>query len=294
MSETATKYGILVSVDGSPASDAAVAWASREAVSLRIPITLMHVVAPIVVGWPVGQLYANMPEWQKDNAQHVIEHARKTLTASLGESEPPEVHTAMVYASAVPTLIEASKEAWMVVVGSRGTGALGRLLLGSVSTALIQHAHCPVAVVRSDEGTPPDPNAPVLVGIDGSPASEAATALAFDEASRWGVDLVALHAWSDVGVFPVLGMDWRDRESEGEEILAERLAGRQKEYPAVHVQRLLVCDKPAHWLLEHSKHAQLVVVGSRGRGGFLGMLLGSVSSAIAHSASIPVIVVRTG
>ena len=219
---------------------------------------------------------------------------RKTLTASLGESEPPEVHTAMVYASAVPTLIEASKEAWMVVVGSQGTGALGRLLLGSVSTALIQHAQCPVAVVRSDEGTPPDPNAPVLVGIDGSPASEAATALAFDEASRWGVDLVALHAWSDVGVFPVLGMDWRDRESEGEEILAERLAGRQKEYPAVHVQRLLVCDKPAHWLLEHSKHAQLVVVGSRGRGGFPGMLLGSVSSAIAHSASIPVIVVRTG
>ena len=134
----------------------------------------------------------------------------------------------------------------------------------------------------------------MLVGIDGSPASEAATALAFDEASRWGVDLVALHAWSDVGVFPVLGMDWRDRESEGEEILAERLAGRQKEYPDVHVQRLLVCDKPVHWLLEHSKHAQLVVVGSRGRGGFPGMLLGSVSSAIAHSASIPVIVVRTG
>jgi nucleotide-binding universal stress UspA family protein len=96
MSETATKYGMLVGVDGSPASDAAVAWASREAVSRRMPITLMHVVAPVVVGWPVGQLYANMPEWQKDNAQHVIEHARKTLTASLGESEAPEVHTEMV------------------------------------------------------------------------------------------------------------------------------------------------------------------------------------------------------
>ena len=293
MSQTATKYGIIVGVDGSPASDAAVAWASREAVSRRMPITLMHVVAPVVVGWPVGRLYANMPEWQKDNAQHVIEHARKTLTASLGESEAPEVHTEMVYASAVPTLIEASKEAWMIVVGSQGIGALGRLLLGSVSTALIQHAHCPVAVIRSDEGTTPDPNAPVLVGIDGSPASEAATALAFDEASRRGVDLVALHAWSDVGVFPVLGMDWRDRESEGEEVLAERLAGRQEEYPDVHVERLLVCDKPAHWLLEQSEHAQLVVVGSHGRGGFPGMLLGSVSSAIAHSANIPVIVVRT-
>ena len=294
MSDTATKYGLLVGVDGSPESDAAVAWASREAVSRRMPITLMHVVAPVVVGWPVGRLYANMPEWQKDNGQHVIEHARKTLTASLSESAAPEVHTEMVYAGAVPTLIEASKEAWMIVVGSQGIGALGRLLLGSVSTALIQHAHCPVAVIRSDNGTTPDPNAPVLVGIDGSPASEAATALAFDEASRRGVDLVALHVWSDVGVFPVLGMDWRDRESEGEEVLAERLAGRQEEYPDVHVQRLLVCDKPAQWLLEQSEHAQLVVVGSHGRGGFPGMLLGSVSSAIAHSAKIPVIVVRTG
>ena len=122
---------------------------------------------------------------------------------------------------------------------------------------------------------------------------EAATALSFDEASRRGVDLLALHASSHVGVFPVLGMDWRDRESEGEEVLAERLAGWQEEYPDVHVWRLLVCDRPSRWLLEQSEHAELVVVGSHGRGGFRGMLLGSVSSAMAHSANIPVIVVRT-
>jgi nucleotide-binding universal stress UspA family protein len=292
MPNPTTKYGMLVAIDGSPASDAAVVWASREAVSRRTPITLMHVVAPIIVGWPVGQLYSNMPEWQKDNAQHVIDHARKTLAASLHESETPEVRTETVYASPVPTLIEASKDAWMIVVGSQGMDALGRLLLGSVSTALIQHAHCPVAVLRSDEATTADPDAPVLVGIDGSAASEAATAMAFDEASRRGVDLVALHAWSDVGVFPILGMDWRDRESQGEEVLAERLAGWQEQYPDVHVHRLLVCDKPSRWLLQESARAQLVVVGSHGRGGFPGMLLGSVSSAIAHSARTPVIVVR--
>jgi nucleotide-binding universal stress UspA family protein len=293
MPNAITKYGILVGVDGSPASDAAVAWASREAVSRRIPVTLMHVVAPIVVGWPVGQLYADMPEWQKANARHVIEHARKILTAVLDESEAPEIHTETAYSSTVPTLIEASKEAWMVVVGSQGMGALGRLVLGSVSTALIQHAHCPVAVIRSGGVATPDRNAPVLVGVDGSAASEAATALAFDEASHRGVDLVALHAWSDVAVFPILGMDWRDRESQGEEVLAERLAGWQEKYPDVHVQRLLVCDKPARWLIQESARAQLVVVGSHGRGGFPGMLLGSVSSAVAHSAQIPVVVVRT-
>ena len=289
----ATKYGILVAIDGSPASDAAVAWAGREAVSRRIPITLMHVVAPIIIGWPVGQLYTDMPEWQKANAQDVIEQSQKTVAACLDESEAPEVHTELLYSSAAPTLIEASKDASMVVVGDQEMGALGRLLLGSVSTALIQHAHCPVAVIRSGQETPSGPKAPVLVGIDGSAASDAATALAFDEASRRGVELVALHAWSDVGVFPALGMDWHDRESQGEEILAERLAGWQEQYPDVRVRRLLVCDKPARWLLDESARAQLVVVGSRGRGGFPGMLLGSVSSAVVHSAEVPVIVVHT-
>jgi nucleotide-binding universal stress UspA family protein len=132
----------------------------------------------------------------------------------------------------------------------------------------------------------------VLLGIDGSPASEAATAFAFDAASRRKVDLVALHAWSDVGVFPVVGMDWHEYEDEGHEVLAERLAGWQEQYPDVHVRRRIVCDRPARWLIDESKRALLVVVGSRGRGGIANMLLGSVSTAVAESAAAPVVVVR--
>lgn len=194
MSAATAKYGILVGVDGSAQSNAAVAWAAREAVMRQLPITLLHIVAPVVVGWPVGQLYANMTEWQKDNAQQVIEQAREALTNSLGESKPPQVHTELVFSNVVPTLIDASQQAWLMVVGSQGMGALGRLLLGSISTALLHHARCPVAIIHSGNGATPDSDAPVLVGIDGSPASEAATALAFDEASRRRVDLVALHA----------------------------------------------------------------------------------------------------
>jgi nucleotide-binding universal stress UspA family protein len=180
----------------------------------------------------------------------------------------------------------------MVVVGSRGMGALGRGVLGSVSSGLVHYGHCPVAVVHADEAQAPDLTSPVLLGIDGSPASEAATALAFDEASRRGVDLVALHAWSDIGVLPIPGMDWHQYEGQGHEALAERLAGWQEQYPDVHVRRRVVCDQPARRLLDESAQAQLVIVGSRGRGGFKGMLLGSVSTKVAEGAKAPVIVVR--
>ena len=86
----------------------------------------------------------------------------------------------------------------MIVVGCRGLGAIGRRLLGSVSSGLVHHAHCPVAVIHDEDPLMPHPaKAPVVVGIDGSPASEPATAIAFEEASRRGVELVAVHAWSD-------------------------------------------------------------------------------------------------
>lgn len=290
MSAIATKYQVLVAVDGSAASDAAVAWATREAVLRKMSVTLLHAVAPVVVGWPVGQLYYEIPDWQNDRAKQVIALARKVVDSSLGESEALEVTTEVAYSSVLPTLIDASENAWMIVVGSSGLGAVARALLGSVGAGLLRHARCPVAVIHTDRS--PDRDSPVLVGIDGSPASEAATALAFDEASRRRVDLVAAHAWSDVGVFPVLGMDWHDYERQGQEVLAERLAGWQERYPDVRVRRRVVCDQPARWLLEESEQAQLVVVGSRGRGGFAGLLLGSVASTVAQSARIPVIIAR--
>jgi nucleotide-binding universal stress UspA family protein len=146
--------------------------------------------------------------------------------------------------------------------------------------------------VHADETRAPDRSSPVLLGIDGTPASEKATALAFEEASRRQVDLVALHAWSDVGVFPIIGMNWHEYEDEGREVLGERLAGWREQYPDVDVRQRIVCDRPARSLIDESQQAQLVVVGSHGRGGFPGMLLGSVASSVAQSAKAPVIVVR--
>ncbi|WP_284235429.1 universal stress protein [Mycobacterium antarcticum] len=286
--------GVMVGVDGSAESDAAIRWAAREAVLRHAPLTLVHVVAPVAARWPMEPMFANITEWQQDNARHVLEQGLKTAHACIGDNEMTgiaDVHTETLNASVVPALVSASENQRMVVVGSRGTGALGRMLLGSVSTGLVHHAHCPVAVIRPEaEGV--DASAPVLLGVDGSPASEPATTMAFEEASFRGVSLVALHAWSDVAVFPILGMDWTQYEDQGHEILAERLAGWQERYPDVHVERRLVCDQPARWLIRESEDAQLVVVGSRGRGGFSSTWFGSVGSAVAQSANVPVLVVR--
>ena len=139
----------------------------------------------------------------------------------------------------------------------------------------------------------PNPvQAPVLVGIDGSSASELATAIAFEEASRRNVGLIALHAWSDVDVSEWPGADWPATQSISDQVLAERLAGGQKQYPDVNVHRVVVRDQPARELVKRSEEAQLLVVGSRGRGGFAEMLVGSVSERVAQLARIPVIVAR--
>jgi len=293
MSAPSAQSNILVAVDGSPESDAAVVWAARESVLRHAPVTLMHVISPVVVSVPLEPMF-NAPEWYERSARHILRHAERDFQSSLAGPVPVDLHLVVGRGSVVSTLADASKDAQMVVVGSRGLGAFRRLVVGSVSSGLLHHSHCPVAVVRTD---PTDADlrggdAPVLLGLDGSPASDAATAMAFDEASRRGVELVALHAWSDVDIYLMLGADWHEYETQASELLAERLAGWRVQYPHVCVRWRIVCDKPAYWLTEESRRAQLVVVGSHGRGGFAGMLLGSTSSAVAQTSSAPVIVVR--
>ncbi|BBX37470.1 hypothetical protein MMAG44476_25274 [Mycolicibacterium mageritense DSM 44476 = CIP 104973] len=293
MVRSTIKPDIIVAVDGSPDSEAAIVWAAREAVLRGAAVKLLHVIAPMVVDLSISPVPENFIEWQKDNAKQILAQAEKTLLANTVEEQTPDVHSEVRFGSVVGEIVDATRQVHLAVVGSRGMGAVGRAVLGSVSSGLVHHAHCPVAVVHVNETQPADLSSPVLLGVDGSPASEKAIALAFDEASRRGVELVALHAWSDVGVFPVLGMDWRRYEDEGREVLGERLAGWSEQYPEVRVQRRIVCDQPARWLIDASADAQLVVVGSHGRGGFTGMLLGSVSGAVAQSAKAPVIVVRS-
>ncbi len=288
------RYGVVVGVDGSPQSSAALRWAGAEALLFRVPVTLIYAVAPTIVSWPMAPLQDTVAECERQNAQEALQHARDAV-ASVAESAEQhiDIRTEVRYGHPVQVLVGASREARMVVVGNRGRGALGRLVLGSVSDGLIHHARGPVTVVHTRRGYLPDPAAAVLLGVDGSPASEDATALAFEEAERRGVGLVAVHVWSDVGGLPLQGGEWRGHRQEAEEVLAERLAGWQERHPDVRVSRHVEFDDPASHLVDRARTAQLVVLGSRGRGGFAGMLLGSVSSAVARSVDVPVTVVRS-
>lgn len=288
---SAPKPGILVGVDGSPSSIAAVDWAARDSVMRGLPLTLVHVLAPpVVMTFPETPMPPGYVEWQREQGQRFLREALKITDGYAGSAGPLRVDAETVVGSTVPTLVDLGKEATMMVVGCRGHGRLRRSLLGSVSSAVVQHAHCPVAVIHDEH--PVLPNPPVVVGIDGSPVSEAATAFAFEEASLRGVELVAVYAWHDAGVSDFPGIDLAAMQTDGELVLAERLAGWQERYPDVPVRRVVVRDRPADQLIEQSRAAQLVVVGSHGRGGFAGMLLGSVSLAVVHSVRMPVLVVR--
>ena len=293
MSSRNATLGIVVGIDDSPAARVALQWAAHDAELRKIPLTLVHAISPEVSTWLTTPLPAGVMRWQQDHGRRLVDEGLKLVEEVCQHGGPAGVQTEILASAAVPTLINLSKDAEMLVAGSQGSGRWPGRLLGSVSAALLRHAHCPVAIVHDEDPSTPTPvQAPVLAGIDGSPASESATALAFDEASRRQVGLVALHAWSDLDTTELPGIDWPTTQSMAEELLAERLAGWQEQYPDVQVTRIVVQAQPARQIVQQSQEAQLVVVGSRGRGGFAGLLVGSVGETVAQMARVPVIVAR--
>ena len=294
MGATTKRYGVIVGIDGSPESDAAVGWAAHDAAIRGVPLTVLHVVSPASATWAQAPTLEQTPEEQQAEGRSLLAHASAIARdAAAGTAQLRITGELLSSVTPVPTLVEQSNDAELIVVGSRGRGALSRSILGSVSAGLIRHAHCPVALIRQDDPQTPHPTTgPVVVGIDGS-TSDLATAIAFAEASLRNTDVLALHAWNDIDMNAIPGYDWSPTTAKEGHLLDAGLAGWRERYPDVPVENRLVSDRAAHALVDAAESAQLVVVGTHGSGAFAGMLLGSVSNAVVQAVHRPVIVARS-
>lgn len=298
--------GIVAGVDGSPPSTAAVEWAARDAQLRNVPLRLVTVIAPVSVtsssSWLGVPARADRARFRNDKtaARQMLELARRAADAAASPGRKPPAFIEVLIGAVVPTLADYAAHADMLVVGCQRRSGLSRALFGSVSAGLDHHAQCPLGVVHGDDSLMTrSPKAPVVVGIDGSSGSESAIEIAFDEASRRGVDLVALHTWNDEGPANFgrpahAPIEWAEFQAHEEEVLGERLAGWGSRYPEVSVHKVVVADRPADRLIQLAEKAQLLVLGSHPRGRLAGALRRSVSSVVVTAARTPVIVAHEG
>lgn len=282
---------ILVGVDGSDASNAAVEWAAKTAVLEGVELKLVGVYDISTSNYAPGLIIPQdvVDAIKKDATDAVTEAADLARRAADGV----QVSSSIVEGDAARVLLELGKDAGTIVLGTRGLGSVRGLFLGSVSVTVAAHFHGRVVVLAGKGG-----DGPVVVGVDDSPVSDAAVGEAFRQASLRKVPLVAVHTWTPLDVDALHGYGIEPDEvsrmsQEADEAVAERLAGYSSDYPDVVVDKRVLPDEPAKAVLEAAgDDASLILVGSRGRGGFRGLLLGSTSQKILHQSECPVMVVR--
>jgi nucleotide-binding universal stress UspA family protein len=284
--------GIVVGVDRSPGSVAALDWALAAALRRRLPVTVVRAWTAPTYGLygPAGVAMADSVDKLRDNALSEAEEMVGDAVARLPGSEDLRIAKVALMGGAAQVLRDAAGGTQMIAVGSRGAGALSRAVLGSVSSSVLHHATAPVAIVpeaAAPGSTPPR----VVVGVDHSPQSLNALALATEEARLRGGVLVPVAVREPVQVFPP------DREAE--QSLATLEASERQSLmsavgpePGVEVDPQVLAGNASSALLEAAQGADLLVLGSRGRGGFASLLLGSTSTQCAQHATCPVVVVR--
>ena len=277
------KSRIVVGYDGSDESRRALDWAAGEAERTGAPLRIVHTYQ---VSWPAGTYYRATAE-EAEAARGLAEQLAAAAVARVrARGTGIDAAATAVHAPAATTLLDfGDGTTRLLVVGNRGAGGITNLLMGSVSQQVATHARVPVVVVRGHAA----PAGPVVVGVDGSPVTDVALGLAFDAAAALGTHVVAIRAYNppSPSVLPLSAVEATERE-----MLEASVASWQDRYPSVRLEARLAVGRTAKVLIGASSTAQLVVVGSRGHGGFTGLLLGSVGQQLMHHAECPVLIVH--
>ncbi|MGK4585284.1 universal stress protein [Kitasatospora sp. HPMI-4] len=276
---------VIVGFDGSERSLRALIWAANDAALRGCPLYIVHVLP----SWEMDFPFHPPGRWQSASRRGAA--ILSEAEAMARESHPDlEVGCQQLSGSPSEVLCSVSEQAHSVVLGARGEGGLGNLLFGSIGLQVAGHAAGPVVVV----GQLTTGHHRVVVGTDGSPHSVSAMEFAFDEASLRGSKVRVLRAWQMPvpAEAPERQPDPGEVEAEQRREVEEQLADLHKRYPDVEIETELIRGKAAPALIRASDRADLAVVGSRGRGGFHGLALGSVSHALLHYGTCPIAVVR--
>lgn len=277
-----TDNRIVVGFDGHADATSGLTWAARTSILTGQPLVVVVATAPDDLAPQHSLLAGEQVEEARASAERALEEA--LLTNFTVETREGPV---------VPVLLEASEGAALLVVGSRGYGQMAGMLTGSVSQHLARHATCPVVVARP---TRHPAAGRIVVGVDGSGGSDAAVAFACDRAEHTGEHVVLIHGWRDTSATGTTRAEvpgrFMDRIAEEERLLAEAVAGVQADHPGVRLETEAIPVAAWRALADASATASLVVVGSRGRGAFAGMLLGSVSQQVMQHSECPVAIVR--
>lgn len=282
---------IIVGYQDNPAGQAALDWALKDAVHRRLPVHAVVAASLVNEPVPLGGLVSAVIE----DVELVAEHARERAQ----QHEPSVPFTAeVVMGYPAGVLIEASREAELLVVGRKPRRALHEALSGSTSTHVIAHAHCPVVVVERSHLT--SHTGQVIVGVDGSPNSEAALEFALETAAAHRMTVTVVRGWHldlpEAMTLPWLTQDVLDQITATEKsALAEQVEPWATKYGDTGVHQVFSTVSPVEAIAGLARRGDLIVVGSRGRGGFTGMLLGSVSQSLLHRPHpCPLVVVHHG
>ncbi|KLI06347.1 universal stress protein [Mycolicibacterium conceptionense] len=291
---TPSNAPVVVGIDGSDGALDAARWAGAVAQRFGAPLRIVHALPSIGrnLTQTAAAFTAAMMSYQRDMAEAFLKAADEAVRA-----ERPElsVSTVSFNEPADQVLIDASADARLVVLGGKKVTPAAALLLGSTALSVATRAACPVVAFRGDNVAPGEGS--VVVGVDDSPAAQAALELGFEFADRFGLGVDAVRSLSlaapaETGVTIPLLIDWDGVESAELADLTETVDVHNKRHPDVDAKCFIEPDSPGKALLKHVTDAGLVVVGSRGRNALAGVLLGSTSLNLLHHSPVPVMICR--